>query len=231
MQSGLVSAIKNRIVHGGTDTYVVPLGLYRGIKLELDLRYNFQLFTGLWELETHRYLDKWTDYEWAIDVGAGGGELCLYMLKHKPNIKQIFAVEPDKGEVFRMKRNFQLNPDIEENKVTIVDRCVGAGTEKDELRLDGLGNGLGSSRGLIKIDVDGYEIEVLKGADGLLRGGGVDLLLETHTISLEEQSIKVLGSYGFATKVIKNGWYPRILPEQRPVDHNRWLWASKRARA
>ena len=128
-------------------------------------------------------------------------------------------------------RNLQLNPALDTAKVTPVDRVVGAGAEPGELRLDALDVARGAAPGLIKIDVDGHEIEVLKGATELLRARDVDVLLETHTLSLEQQSIKILDELGFATKVIKNGWYRRIVPEQRPTDHNRWLWASNRGRS
>lgn len=228
MRSGLISKAKNKLVRGGHGTYVVPLGLYRGLRLNLDLQSNFQIFTGFCELETHRYLHKWTDYRWAIDVGAGVGELSLFILKHKPNIRRIFAVEPNKAEVRHMKLNFQLNPDLDVTKMAIVERPVGTGEKPGELRLDQLGLEPESTPGLIKIDVDGYEIDVLKGASNILRWPNIDLLIETHSMSLEDRSIELLQNFGFATKVIKNGWYRRFIPEQRPTDHNRWLWASNR---
>lgn len=231
MRSGLASHLKNRLFRGGEHTYRVPCGLYRDINLVLDLRYNFQLYIGMWELETHRYLDRWTDYAWAIDIGAGGGELSLFLLKHKPNIKKIIAIEPDSNEVCRMKQNFQLNSELGVDKVMIVEKRVGAGTEGIELALDDLDIERNSAPGIIKIDVDGHEIDVLRGAGRLLRGHCIDLLVETHLLSLEEQSIKILESYGFTTEVIPNGWYRGLVPEQRTTErsnHNRWLWASNR---
>jgi len=54
MCSGLLSKAKTKIVHGGRRTYIVPFGLYQGLKLELDLRSDVRVLTGLFELETHR---------------------------------------------------------------------------------------------------------------------------------------------------------------------------------
>jgi len=51
MRSRLLSKAKTKIVRGGRRTYIVPIGLYRGLKLELDLRSDVQVLTGLFELE------------------------------------------------------------------------------------------------------------------------------------------------------------------------------------
>src|SRR5262245_25972256 len=101
MRSGLLSKAKTALIRGGCRTYILTFGRYSGLKFELDLRYNLQVLMGLWELETHRYLEEWSDYEWIIDVGAGKGELCLFMLKRKPRIKKIVAIEPNNDEVQR----------------------------------------------------------------------------------------------------------------------------------
>jgi SAM-dependent methyltransferase len=228
MRSGLISKAKNMLIRGGRRTYVVPFGLYRGIKFELDLQSNIQLLIGLWELETHHYIKKWSDYEWIIDVGAGTGELCLFMLRDKPKVKRIFAIEPSANEVERMKLNFQLNPDLDVTKIIVVEKRIAARTSAEELRLDDVGLQLMSAPGFIKIDVDGYEIEALNGGKKLLQGRNVDVLIETHTAALETECIGLLRNLGFTTEVIKNGWYRQFLPEHRPSDHNRWLWATKR---
>ena len=109
MRSRLLSKAKTKIVRGGRRTYIVPIGLYRGLKLELDLRSDVQVLTGLFELETHRYIKKWSDYV---------------------------------------------------AKIAIVERRIGARrTAAGELRLDDFELLLGTAPGIIKIDVDGCEIE------------------------------------------------------------------------
>jgi hypothetical protein len=55
MHSGLISSIKNRLVHEGNRTYVVPLGLYRGITSD---RYSFQRQTDRFYRSIGRQLLK-----------------------------------------------------------------------------------------------------------------------------------------------------------------------------
>jgi len=121
------------------------------------------VLTGLFELETHRYIKKWNDYEWMIDVGAGTGELCLVMLKRKPYVRNIFVIEPNNNEVQRMKLNLELNPELDVTKITIMER-IGARTAAGELRLDDFELLLGTAPGIIKIDVEGVRWTFLMAA-------------------------------------------------------------------
>ena len=50
--------------------------------MDLDLARQSQLFLGLIERETHDWIRRYgRDAQTAIDVGAGEGELVLYLLK------------------------------------------------------------------------------------------------------------------------------------------------------
>src|SRR5262249_29742601 len=113
-------------------------------------------------------------------------------------------------------------------RITVVERRIGMATMAGELRLDDFDKDVGIAPGIIKIDVDGYEVEVLNGGSEIFRRPNVDVLVETPNAVLENEFTRLLRSFGFSTKVIKNGWYRWFLPENRPGDHNRWLWASKR---
>jgi hypothetical protein len=76
--------------------------------------------------------------------------------------------------------------------------------------------------------VDGGEMEVLRSGEALLKSTTVDLLVETHSLQLEEQCLSYLASLGFACSVIRNAWWRVIIPEHRPIGHNRWIWATNR---
>jgi hypothetical protein len=81
----------------------------------------------------------------------------------------------------------------------------------------------------LKVDVDGAEMLVLEGARKVLSQGDVDVLVETHSAALERQCIEFLSHCRYRCAVIPNAWWRRLIPEQRPIEHNRWLWATRSA--
>jgi Methyltransferase FkbM domain len=57
----------------------------------------------------------------------------------------------------------------------------------------------------IKIDVEGAELEVLKGAEGLLsRSTDIALLVEVHSPDLVKPIVELCGSYKFEVQFKKN---------------------------
>jgi hypothetical protein len=52
-------------------------------------------------------------------------------------------------------------------------------------------------------------------------------LIETHSTELERACVSQLERFGFNTKIVRNAWWRYIVPEQRPIAHNRWLVAWK----
>jgi precorrin-6B methylase 2 len=79
---------------------------------------------------------------------------------------------------------------------------------------------------LFKIDVDGGEMDVLKGARKTLANGAAILIVETHTLELENRCVEFLERLGYRIKVVRNGWYRAFVPETRPIAHNRWFIAT-----
>jgi len=203
----------------------VPIGLYRGLKLEIDLSTQSQLYLGLWERETYSHiLYAARRCRWAIDIGAGKEALCLFLLKHS-KANKIFAFEPQQKEVDRIRLNLELNGEENSSRISIIDKFVGLGDELT-VALDSLDVDV-NLPGFIKIDVDGAEIDVINSGLELLGKGKVDIILETHSKALEIESLRLLKKLGYNCTIVKNAWWRILLPEKRPIEHNRWLWATK----
>jgi hypothetical protein len=214
------------LVPAGVQARRVPFGLYRGLIFELDLMDRTQLFLGLWERETYRWIRRAARRcEWMIDVGAGRGEMCLFFLKHSRS-RPVIAVEPSASERELMRRNLALNGCESSEALMWVDKLIGSGEGAEFVPLAKLPANI-MQCGFIKIDVDGAEMEVLRSGEPLLLNAPVDLLVETHSVSLEQQCLSYLRGLGFECRVIPNAWWRAIIPENRPIGHNRWLWATR----
>jgi hypothetical protein len=120
----------------------------------------------------------------------------------------------------------QLNNIDNSGRLQMSTKYVGTENNASELSLDSLEARLDWPC-LIKMDVDGHEEEILKGAKALNSRCGVRWLIETHSAQLEAACRQNLSSNGFSTRVIPNAWWRLILPEQRGSVHNRWLAAWK----
>jgi hypothetical protein len=60
----------------------------------------------------------------------------------------------------------------------------------------------------------------------LLGDADVRLLVEVHSHELESRCIKFLEKHRYTSKVISNSRWRRLIPELRPLPHNRWIWAK-----
>ena len=81
----------------------------------------------------------------------------------------------------------------------------------------------------VKIDVDGYELEVLNGFEKILNSYNFQFIIETHSIELEQSCIKFFQDNNFNNiKIIKNSFWRNLIPEKRVIKHNRWLAINKK---
>lgn len=221
----VVSGLKSLLVSPGERPRRVPTGLYADLTFEIDLASHTQIYLGLWERETHRWLRLAAGRcAWAVDVGAGRGELSLYLLKH--SAATVYAFEPQARELDAFRRHLALNDMGATSRLVLSSRLVGTAPSESTVALDTLPVDR-RARGFVKVDVDGAEMDVLGSASKLLADAAVDILVETHTRQLEEDCLAFLRARGYACRVIPNAWWRVAVPELRPVPHNRWLWAER----
>jgi hypothetical protein len=196
----------------------------------LSLRSQTQLYVGLFEKEIHRWLNRLsTGIVTAIDIGAADGEYTLYFLT-KTAALQVFAFEPDTHSFAHLCENLRLNELDQSQRLEISTKLLGVSDTEHEIRLDSLATSV-QVPCLIKMDVDGAEEEILRGAKTINTLPDVRWLIETHSKQLESLCEGILAAAGFETTIIPNAAWRSFVPEQRPIAHNRWLaaWKSKRS--
>jgi predicted RNA methylase len=197
----------------GAGARTIPLGLCRGLRLEIDFEHETLFYLGLYEVEIARHVRNlcrpgMTTY----DVGGQHGWHALAFAKLGA---KVTTFEPDPGALERMRRNLALNPEL---AVEVSDRFVGF----SDLRLDSL-----PAPGFLKVDVDGGELDVLRSAGDTLREVP-GLIVETHSHDLERACGEVMREQGFAVTVVDNR---KVLREYRPIAHNRWLVGRRPCRS
>jgi hypothetical protein len=227
MKTGLVSRVKSLLVPDVSRVRPILLGLYKGIYLDTNPIFQTQLILGLWERETYGVIRQAAaKAEWFIDLGAGKGELCMFFARRK-QVLRIIAIEPNHSEAQTLLANLNYN-NIDPNRVELLEKFCGSASDDMFVKIDQLGI-IPSARGFIKIDVDGFELDVLRSGQQLLSQGNADLLVETHSGELEKGCIEFLEEMDYTCRVIKNAWWRLLIPEQRPIEHNRWFYAEKKA--
>lgn len=215
---------KNSLVPSGQFPRTILAGPLKGIRMDLDLRTQSQIYVGLFERELH----SWLAYlcrgiRTSVDVGAAHGEYTLYALK-RTSAEQVISFEPDERLVTKLMLNLRLNgldktarwqlytkylSDVEGS------HSVGASTLADKVL----------PPCLIKMDIDGGEAAVLHAAKRLLSLPRTRWLIETHSHGLERECISILKSFRYSTTIVPNAWWRAVIPEQRGSEQNRWLVA------
>jgi FkbM family methyltransferase len=74
----------------------------------------------------------------------------------------------------------------------------------------------------IKIDVEGGELAVLRGAVGVLKAYRPSLFIEVHSTVLKEQAIAFLTENNYSYQVVR---HPNYKPDHQYYDHHMWLYA------
>jgi len=222
MISSLPAALKNRLLPRGTNLRTVRFGIGRGAVVPIDFTRHTRLYLGLYEIELNRYLRTFCKPGVrAFDVGAqiGYDAIILARLTRAP----VLSLEADSDLATALVSTFAANDDvaglISARQATVTRETGGA----DALALDDIAFGEGFAPGMIKMDIDGGEVEALRGATRILRDVRPHLIIETHSIELERDCGLLLGSAGYKPRIVhQRRWWP----DRRPTAHNRWLIAE-----
>jgi|HubBroStandDraft_1064217.scaffolds.fasta_scaffold36949_1 hypothetical protein len=219
----LVSDLKNLLVSPERKARRILAGPFRDIVMGLSLRTQMQVYLGLFEKETHPWINRLSkDISTAIDIGVAEGEYTIYFLT-KTKATKVFGFEPDVSCIPFLQENFELNGVDKSDRLEISTRFVGVSDTEQEIRLDSLVESV-QTPCFVKMDVDGAEEQILKGAKTFNSLPGVRWLIETHSKELEVACERILTAAGFQTRIIPNAWWRVFVPELRP-GHNRWLAA------
>ena len=210
-----VQALKRRVLPPPGPRRL-PAGIGRGLRLRVDFQSEMRLYLGLYEIELNRHLRRLCKPGVAcFDVGGCMGYDALVLARLSGS--SVVSFEADPAACERMRANFSLNP--ESSQIRIVEGTVGAAGAN--VTVDGAAAGFGIP-GFVKIDVEGDELEVLRGAEKTIDDHRPSLIVETHSRELEHRCGAFLVERGYQPLVVRQ----RDVWKERRDDDNRWLVAA-----
>jgi hypothetical protein len=198
----------------------IPAGIGRGLRLEIDFASQTKLWLGLYEIELNRHLRALCRRGGgAFDVGSREGYDALVLARLAG---RVVGFDCDPSAVASFRRNAALNPGL---AVDVRADAVGTGADGTVALDDVAFGGDAFVPAFVKVDVEGAEADVLRGARRLLRERAPHLVVETHAHDVERECLTILARHGYATAIVEPR---RWLPDLRPTEHNRWIVARGR---
>jgi hypothetical protein len=223
-----VSSLKKqlgRLIPDAARDFTIPRGPWHGLRFCLSLRHSYHFYLGIYELEIHRWLGRLSQgIHGALDVGTNAGMFAIYFLS-KTGARRVVAFEPDPDARERFSHNLRINH---------LEACP-----RLELETGFVGSGHGRGRPLddyldrlespifLKMDIDGGEVEALRGAARLMQSEGFRTIIETHSPELESDCMQLLQEAGLKARVVPRPWWRKIVTEGRPIPHNQWIVAAR----
>lgn len=214
--------MKNHVLPSGTHLRPVGLGVARGLVVPLDFTKHTRLYLGLYEIELTRFMRRFcTPGLRSFDVGAQIGYDALILARLTR--ARVISFESDAPLADSLAQTFAANGEVGA-LISARHATVGRVTRADGLlALDDVAYGEGFVPGVIKIDIDGGEVEALLGARRILQHARPHLIVETHSLELERTCGMLLRDVGYRSIIVHQR---RAWPDFRPTPHNRWLIAG-----
>jgi hypothetical protein len=193
----------------------VPLGVAAGLRFEIDANGSVHTYLGTAELELARHI-RAAARPGAVCFDVGGHDGWYALGFARLTGAPVVTFEADAEAVARIERNLARNPRVA-GLVTVRHEMVGEDTIDRLVRAGDV-----PAPALLKIDVDGGEVGVLRGAAEVLREHRPHVIVETHTEGLERDCGDLLVAAGYRPLVVTQRARFR---QNRPAAHNRWLVA------
>lgn len=221
----MIKALKKLIFPDQSGDYKILGGIARGCKMRMNLRNRLQRWIGIDERELYHPLRvQIAASKSLVDVGANDGYYTLSFLAS--GAERVVACEGSPAVTEELRINASINGFAPDNRFRIVNACIG--NEPGNVALRDVLSEL-PLPAFVKLDVDGVEVSVLKSAEGHPQLDKVSWILEVHSLELETQCLKWFEQHGYQTRIIKNAWWRKIVPETRIIEHNRWIEAIPRS--
>ena len=203
-------------------------GPFRGAVVVMNPRNSMRKVLGIYEHELNPWLEKALQrVTRVIDVGANDGYFtfgCAAAFRRLGKTGEILSFEPQTQHIDALQHSLNRLP-VGATKIRLVQTLVGHEEGSGITTLDAVhwetGEPTCRTNTLIKIDVEGDELEVLRGASSWLKRANY-FVIEVHRESLLKIVEHLFAGHGLHLKRINQQSLPLIGREMRSED-NWWL--------
>jgi hypothetical protein len=202
-------------------------GPFRGAVIAMNPRNSLRKLAGLYEHELNSWLrNALPRVTRVLDVGANDGYFtfgCAAAFHRLGKTAEIIAFEPQQQDIDELKES--LGEQAGTRRIRLVQSMVSDAEKPEVTTLDSVkwecGNGSARSDTLIKIDVEGAELEVLRGAQSWMNALNY-FVIEVHQESYLEQISRLFAEHQLRLIRIDQRPLPLLGREMRSKE-NWWL--------
>ena len=234
------------------NTYTIPFGPLRGLKMLYDPRMNFHTILGLSDLDVFRVLQRVLSVypilkgAASVDLGANRGLYSLWLARTK-SFSKVYSFEPTPHLVEQLLANARINQlenmevfagacadkvgkmelflgDIDSTS-SLVPTARGQKIVVPTTSLDEFFYGSGSHRpkpSFIKMDIEGGGVLALPGADRCIKENRPLLYLESHSPDEDRQIGNLLMTFDYQAFRVKEREWVELAEEVYPNPRGVW---------
>jgi Methyltransferase FkbM domain len=203
-------------------------GPFRGAVVVMNLRSSLRKVFGLYEHELNSWLEKTLPrVTRVIDVGANDGYFtfgCAAAFRRLGTVGEIIAFEPQRRYMDTLQESANRQP-IGATRIRLRQMLVGNEVRTGATTLDAVrwetGNSESRTHTLVKIDVEGAELEVLDGAASWLNPTNF-FVIEIHEESFLGRTGQLFAAHGLSLTRVDQRPLPLLGREMRS-EKNWWL--------
>jgi precorrin-6B methylase 2 len=206
-------------------------GPFRGARIVMNPRDSLRKIFGFYEHELNGWLEQvLSRVTCVLDVGANDGYFtfgCAAAFKRLGKTGKIIAIESQEEHILKLRRSIE-----EQGKVNVTYQLVQAFAGRELkpgfITLDSLGSPGQQTDTMIKIDVEGAEMEVVEGARNWINSSSY-FVIEVHEERFLSQLKTIFREQGH--ELIQVNQKPlRFLGRERRELNNWWLVSDLRVR-
>lgn len=210
----------------------IKFGIAKGSWFLINRRSHIRIEFGLFELPLAKYVREFAkDAKVAYDLGAEMGYYSLAFTKIMGEGGKVYAFESNKERVMKFPELTRRNN--AEGKIKVLEAYVTNSDDTDPLNKTSIDSFVyekgNPAPDIIKIDIEGEELNALRGAEKTLKEHHPKLILEIHSRELAVECPAYIKKLGYAVQPVGMGWLGRLFPEARSDgrnEYNGWFVAK-----